>query len=123
MEKSRAAAEAVSVSTAGGGSVPRRVSNDATRSKEDATGYTTDMSVPTLTIEEELHTATEPEGERTESDTANRMVHFRSPSRDLTPSQLATPRSMSPASGYSQSSAGIRDILLKASFYFIIFRL
>ncbi|OWA50438.1 Voltage-dependent calcium channel type A subunit alpha-1 [Hypsibius exemplaris] len=79
--------------------VVRRVSDSRSDFKEG--GYTTDsLTVPTLTIEEEIITATE-----CESDTANnRVVHFRSPSRDLTPSQLATPRSMSPASAYSQSS-------------------
>ena len=88
--------------------VVRRESHDH---KSDATnregGYTTDMSLPTLTVEEDLNTATE--GEITEAENA-RSVHFRYPERS--PNQL-TPRSASPA--FSQSSAG--EIFIAQSKY------
>ncbi|GAU95712.1 hypothetical protein RvY_07287-2 [Ramazzottius varieornatus] len=78
--------------------VSRRQSHDT---KSDGTvregGYTTDMSLPTLTVEEDVNTATE--GDMTEAENT-RAVRFRYPERS---SNQLTPRSASPA--FSQSSA------------------
>ncbi|XP_055327220.1 voltage-dependent calcium channel type A subunit alpha-1-like isoform X2 [Paramacrobiotus metropolitanus] len=67
-------------------------------------GYTTDMSLPTLTIEEERMSPTEEEllTEPEMQDNGGRAVHFRHPyDETMNPPS----RSLSPASAFSQSSA------------------